>query len=480
MKSTLSSLTKYSLALSLLFIFFVSCKKAPVEIVIFSTNDMHAKIDNFAKVAAYITEQRELHQNVLVLSGGDMFSGNPIVDQHEDKGYPIIQLMNKISYDYTAIGNHEFDYDREFMKKRMEQATYPWICANMHVGPEGIIPQPKPYVITEVGGVKVAILGLVEIRSDIKIPGTHPDRVIGITFTAPIEEALKYKSLRDSCSLFIGLTHIGTAEDIKLAEQMPELDIIIGGHSHTRIDSGMVVNGVLITQTESWLKYIGKTTILIENDKVISKKNELIDVSKLTAENTEVANLIKQYYEASGLDKVIAQNLSDIEGKDALGCMMTDALTALPEVEIAFQNRGGVRITHLDKGAITAAKIYELDPFGNELILYQMTPADMRELIANAGMYAGAPDMLVSGITYVLPKSKKAADVVIKTYDGRSLNENKRYAVGMNSYIASAYNFPGSEKGKSLHRTTADILIDYLKKVKEVDYAGKIRAFAAE
>ncbi|MDR0661553.1 MAG: bifunctional metallophosphatase/5'-nucleotidase [Prevotellaceae bacterium] len=479
MKFTFAVFTKYFFFLSLSLILFSSCEKSPVEIVILSTNDMHAKIDNFGKVAAYISEQRRLHPNVIVLSGGDMFSGNPVVDQHEDKGFPIIDIMNKIGYQYTAIGNHEFDYNREFMKKRIEQSSYPWLCANIHISPEARIPQPKPYVIITVDGVKVAILGLIEISKTSRIPATHPDKVKGITFTDPIEEALSYRSLRDSCDLFIGLTHIGTYADVKLAEEMPELDVIIGGHSHTRIDTAMVINGVLITQTESWLKYIGKTTIVVENGKVISKENELIDVNTLTAEDIDISNLIKHYYETSGLNKVIAKNLSTIESKDALGSLMTDAITDLPGIEIAFQNGGGVRIHKLDEGDITIAKVYELDPFGNEVIIYQMTPAEIRELIFNAGCGKRA-DLLVSGITYIFPKDGKASDVILKTYDGENLNENKHYTVGMNSYIASSYNFPGSENGKSLYRTSADVLIEYLQKVKEVDYARISRVAVAE
>lgn len=478
MKSTLTTFKRYSLALVLSLILFSSCQKS-VEIVILSTNDMHAKIDNFAKVAAYISGQKELHPNVLVLSGGDMFSGNPVVDQHPDKGFPIVDIMNKINYQYTAIGNHEFDYDRETMAQRMEQASYPWLCANIHVGPEGIIPQPKPYIITTIGGVKVAILGLIEIGKDSRIPPTHPDKLKGITFTDPVEEALKYRKLRDSCDLFIGLTHIGTTDDVRLAEQMPELDVIIGGHSHTRIDTTMIVNGVLITQTESWLKYIGKTTIVVEGGKVVSKKNELIDVSELSLEDIEINMLINHYYETSGLNRLVAQNLSNIEGKEALGCMMTDAITDLPNIEIGFQNSGGVRMDRLPKGDITMATIYELDPFGNELIIYQMTPAEIRELVYNAGKGRYA-DLLVSGITYVYPKNGKASDVILKTYDGKKLNETKRYTVGMNSYIASSVKFTGCENGKSAHITTAEVLINYLRKVKEVDYAGTTRIAIAE
>jgi hypothetical protein len=100
-------------------------------------------------------------------------------------------------------------------------------------------------------------------------------------------------------------------------------------------------------------------------------------------------------------------------------------------------------------------------------------------LVYNAGR-GRRPDLSVSGITYVYPKDGKASDVILKTYDGKGLDESKRYGVGMNSYIATSVKFTGSENGRSLYKTTAEILIEYLEKVKEVDYAGITRTFMVE
>ncbi len=478
----LFSTSKYLLCLLFASLIVVSCEtnKKEVEIVILSTNDIHAKIDNFPKVAAYIAKMRTEHPNVLVLNAGDMFSGNPVVDQYSEKGYPIIDIMNKIGYDFTTIGNHEFDYGQEMMKKRMEQANFKWICANMQVTPpEGIIPQPEPYAITTVGGVKIALLGIVEVSSRTGIPSTHPDRVKGIKFTNPIKKAQEYKSLRKQCDVFIGLTHIGADEDAKLAEVMPELDVIIGGHTHTRIDSIYLVNNVLITQTDSWLKYIGKTTLVLKGKKIISKRNELIPVKDLAEEDLSLANDIKKYYDESGLNVVVAQNVSAINGKEPLGCLMTDAITALPDekIDIAFQNKGGVRMSRLAKGDITKATVLELDPFGNEVIVYKMTPEEIRDLVYNASAsHGGEVDLYVSGITYTIPKKGKAKDVVLKLYNGKLLDEKKQYTVGMNSYIASSYKFKGNDAGRSLYITSADVLMSYLEKVRKVDYAKTKRA----
>lgn len=468
-------LTKRILPVLFSLILIVSCKdNVEKEIIIFSTNDIHAKIDDFAKVSAYVKAERTKNPNTLLINAGDMFSGNPVVDQYSDRGYPIIDIMNEVGYDLTTMGNHEFDYDREFLAKRMTQSNFKWVVANLKVSPEGIIPQPDPYVILTVDGVTLSFLGLVEISKSTMIPSTHPDRVKGITFTDPIEEALNYRGLRLRSDVFIALAHLGVSTDVKLAEKMPELDLIIGGHSHTKIDTSMVVNGVLITQADSWLRYIGKTTLVVKGGKVLSKKNELIPVKELVEVDTVVQQMVDHYKAASGLSEVLGENLSAINSKEQLGNLMTDAITYIHKVDIAFQNSGGVRINRLPKGDITKASIYELDPFGNEVIVYDMTAAQIRELVYDASKtHGGKADLFVSGITYAISAKGKADDVVLKTMDGKKLDEKKVYKVGMNSYIASSYKLKANDEGRSLYTTSAETLMSYIRKKGKIDYANE-------
>ena len=92
------------------------------EIIIFHVNDIHAKIDNFAKLAYIVNYEKENHKNVLLVSAGDLFSGNALVDKYKDKGYPIIDLMNKAGFNLSEFGNHEFDYGQQILNKRIKQA----------------------------------------------------------------------------------------------------------------------------------------------------------------------------------------------------------------------------------------------------------------------------------------------------------------------------------------------------------------------
>ena len=461
--------------LSLILCLWLSaCSLAPKEttLVIYSTNDMHAQIDNYAKVVAYLENERAQHPNTLILCGGDMFSGNPVVDQHTEKGHPIIELMNRVGYQYATFGNHEFDYGQANLQRCMNEAQFEMLCANMETDPS-IVPfkQPQPYALLEMDGIRVAILGLVEAnenRTGELLPSAHPARLEGCKFQDPVESALAYKQLREKSDLFIALTHIGYDQDIALAHAMPELDAIIGGHTHTRIDSTLMINGVLVTQTQAYLNYIGKTTITFIDKKVKEKKFELINIKKLKEESAEIKEQIQRYYDESPLHHVLAQTSHPFQGKHPLGNLMTDALRDIHAFDIALQNWGGIRINEHPKGNFTMSDVFRLDPFGNNIMVYDMTPKEIRQLLENSYQpYSKQIDLVPSGLKYkIYTRNGKVRRVTLTDMQGKPLEENRRYKVGMNNYISSSYRFEHALPGNELPSTTSDALIEYLKRQK--------------
>ena len=113
----------------------VSCSKDPdnginpeKNLTIFFVNDQHGQLENFSKIK-HIVDQEKQEGNVIVACSGDIFSGNPVVDNFEAKGFPIIDAMNQVSFDISVLGNHEFDYGEQVLKDRMEQANFDWVCA---------------------------------------------------------------------------------------------------------------------------------------------------------------------------------------------------------------------------------------------------------------------------------------------------------------------------------------------------------------
>jgi 5'-nucleotidase/UDP-sugar diphosphatase len=440
-----------------------AAQPAETRIVIFHTNDIHGKIDNFAKVAAIIDAERKGGAEVFFFCAGDNFTGNPVIDQYDPPGEPMLELLNRLGLDLLCPGNHEFDYGLENLEKFAARARFSLVSANIKPLP-GSFPQLRPSVLLKTkAGVKIVVFGLIQIESGNGLPSTHPDKVKGLVFSEPLAKALEMKKLRASCNVLIGLTHIGYDQDLMLAGEMPELDAIIGGHSHTRVDPAENVNGVLVAQAGSDNKFLGRVELLVRNGRVVEKRGSLIDLKGPMAEDAEVKGMIVRFNQNPAFARVIAEAPLEITGKEALGSLMTDAIRRVHGLDIAFQNEGGIRLNFLPK-KITLKDIYTLDPFGNQVVQFAMTAAEIRSLIANSFEKNREIDLQVSGISYVVRSdgAGQIQEILLRDASGTPLAEDKKFQVGISSYVASSYKFVHQDPGRSLMSTTADALIQYL------------------
>ena len=146
-------------------------------------------------------------------------------------------------------------------------------------------------------------------------------------------------------------------------------------------------------------------------------------------------------------------------------------------LDIAFQNSGGLRIDELPKGEIKMGQIFKLDPFGNYLMVLNMNVNEIKSLIRSAFIGEGI-DLRVSGIHYTLTtENGKINNIHITDYQGKELDKDKLYKVGMNDFILSFYKFEHKDQGQSFGVTTAEILISYIKKKRSINYKGVRRTF---
>ncbi|MDD7914891.1 metallophosphoesterase [Polaribacter ponticola] len=160
-----------------LFIFFSQLTFFAQEtIVIFAINDPHSEIENFSKIKPLIDAEKANNQKVYFVAAGDLFSGNPIVDYHENKGYPMIDMLNKTDLDVSVIGNHEFDYGQTILNERLAQANFPFICDNISGG-TGELGDVKGSTIITKDGFSIAFVGVVETGSPGGYPLTHPKKL---------------------------------------------------------------------------------------------------------------------------------------------------------------------------------------------------------------------------------------------------------------------------------------------------------------
>jgi len=450
-----------------------TAQKTPksIEIIILHTNDMHSKIDNFGKLAYLADSLRRTHKYVFLVAAGDNFTGNPIVDMYPDQGFPMIDLMNRLGFDATAIGNHEFDMGQKMQNKRRKQAEFPFISCNIDAG-KAVLKQPEPYVLLKAGKLKIPLLGLIQLGEN-GLPDSHPSKLEGLKFTDGIARTKDFLWLKDKYGMMIGLTHLGVENDEKLAEAYPQLDVIIGGHSHTTITQPMMVNGVMIVQTGSGLKNVGKITLQVTEGKITDRKYELIPLATVRSK-PEIQAIIDKYNTNEEMNRVVGFAETAFNNEEELGCMMTDAVTSILKVDFAFQNSGGIRISELPQGNILLKDIFRLDPFGNQVVIYNMNYNEIKSLIINSYNREKQIDLIPSGMTYtvIVNNDGLCTDVEMKDISGNPVDAGKNYSVGVNSYVAATYKFNHTDPGTTNYTTTTQALLSYLETVKKVNYSG--------
>ena len=222
-------------------------KKNDIKITILHTNDMHSHIHPFtsgrnkglggmAQRAGIINKIRTQEEHILLLDAGDIFQGTPYFNFYE--GELEFKLMSQMKYDAATLGNHDFDNGLIGLKKQLPYAKFPFLIANYDFSNTILKNTFEPYKIFNKGGINIGVFGL-----GIKLEGLVPKKLYQETiYREPIETANYYASLlknKKKCDLVICLSHLGfkyktkKVSDINLAKQTRNIDLIIGGHTHT-------------------------------------------------------------------------------------------------------------------------------------------------------------------------------------------------------------------------------------------------------
>ena len=230
-----------------------------VKLTILHTNDTHSRIDPFptgskyaglggmAKRAHLIEQIRKEDNQVLLLDAGDIFQGTPYFNMYG--GELEFKLMSEMGYDATTLGNHDFDAGVDGLIKQLPLANFPFLNTNYNLSNSALQDHIKPYKVFEKGDIKLGVFGV-----GIELDGLVPDKLFGdIKYENPISAANETASLLKNdlnCDLIICLSHLGLSykskkvSDLILAQSTENVDIIIGGHTHTFLDKPMIVNNL--------------------------------------------------------------------------------------------------------------------------------------------------------------------------------------------------------------------------------------------
>ena len=354
------------------------------KLVILHTNDFHGHISQeneyagAARIAALVRLTREQNPGVLVLDAGDRISGTPVSTMFE--GIPIFEVLNKVGYDAAAIGNHEFDHGYKQFLEFKKIANHPLLSANAFA-PDGSLLADAPSLITTINGVKIGIIGLItDTTPKIIIPAGNE----GISFSPP-GETLKamVSALRPQVDLLVVLSHVGHEEEKDLAANIEGVDLIVGGHSHTKVAPPVQVNNTWVAQAGHYGAYVGKIEITVDTelDALTSFSGTLIPAAELPPPDKSLDRIVKRWEKrvARKVDFKIANAKRNYTRRE-MQPFLEHILAVAADADFGFYNMGGIRDT-FRQGPVSARHIWNIAPFGNAMVTVKGKGRDIKQML---------------------------------------------------------------------------------------------------
>jgi len=426
---------------------------AAEPITLLHFNDFHGqmplaeegKLGGIARIATAIEQikrenaARANQPATLVLLAGDAVQGTPMSTLF--RGEAEFKCLNLLPVDAMCVGNHEFDYGLPNLHRLIGMAQFPVLSANIRrrLDDTRVFPGVE---VRSFGSERAVIIGLTTPETAVT---TMPSNVANLKFEDPIEVArtLCRRIMGQRDHLIIALTHLGFEEDLKLARAVPDLDVIIGGHSHTYLAEPEIVGNTIVVSAEAWGKYLGRLDLTVEAGKVTSHHWQLIPIDGSLASRADVQAVVDHYSALMGeaLRKVVGHTTVFLDGERAnvrsretnLGNLITDAMCLVSGAQICFQNGGGIRAS-IAAGPITMEDILKVLPFGNEVATVELTGEQVRQVleIAAAREPGDGGFLQLSGLKVVYSGGKVES---VTLADGSPLDPNRRYRVGTNDFL---------------------------------------------
>lgn len=437
-----------------------ACAPRERTLVLLSTNDMHAKIQHFPRLAAAVEACRDTAQLVVLVDAGDRWTGNAYVDMAPTPGMPMIALMNRLGYDVATLGNHEFDHGQAFLGGMIDSMDFEVVCANV-VSDTCTFPKLPPYTVLDEDGIRIGFVGVVTNYEGPGHPAGNASSFEGLEFPDPQAMAMKYAAeLRPKVDVLVLVSHMGDDRDEELLGRETQYDVVIGGHTHEEIDKR--VNGTLLTQTGKNLQNVGVTVVRLRGKKVQSVDYRIVPLADYAPDASYQAQ-VDRYYADPALNKPVGEFRIKAD-KWGLANWMASAVADEADADVGFYHIGGVRLDSIRAGGVSTAKVYDLEPFGTEVAVMRMTPAQMRRMIVSKyndeenRKEAHRIDLIsTTPYTILTDDADNALDVVFP-----KLREGRTYRVAVSDYIYKNYNDLNYTDGEITGEKVADILLEEL------------------
>lgn len=427
-----STLLLHVLVLAVLFAGSPLAGQTPVQrvhIVVLGTTDLHGNIlpidyytdkpDNrgLAKVATLIKQVRKDNPNVLLVDSGDTIQGTPLAFFHNKKNNrppdPMMLSMSSLKYDALAVGNHEYNFGLKVLEKARSEANFPWLSANTYA--EGTLnTHYKPYIVKEVAGVRVGILGLTT-------PGVptweNKPNFAGLEFHEPLLEARKWVPVlrnKERADVVVIAMHMGVEEDLRtgqlnpgsvlnenqavtIARQVPGIDLIFMGHTHRDVPA-LLVNGVLLTQANHWGRHLARADLYLDKVgdrwRLAARSARTIPVDDKVEADAEIAKLAEPYHKETQawLSTAIGESAAELTATEARfkDTAILDLIQRV-QMDVGKADVSMAAVFNLQaripRGQVTVREMAGLYVYENTLVVLEVTGQQVKDALEHSARY---------------------------------------------------------------------------------------------
>ncbi len=388
---------------------------------IYHTNDLHSHFEHWPRIHQFLQERKKWHEEegeeVLLFDIGDHADRfHPLTEATKGKGN--VELLNKAGYHAVTIGNNEgMTFPYEDLNHLYDDRQFEVLIANLYHD-NGTRPEwAKANMIYEMrNGMKMAVTGLTAQYA-------HLYHLLGWKLEDPIEE-LKSQILemKDQADVFVLLSHLGIHEDEQIAQDFPEVDVVIGGHTHHILHEGKMVDRTLITCAGKYGMYVGHIRLTVDptTGNIVDKKARLYDTNDLPPVDDENEKVEKLYNTGKeSLSSTIITNENQQSSQTELAQLLCDALKEYCEADCAFINVGLI-LEGLPKGIVTKYDLLRICPHPINPSVVELSGAELREVLAQT-MDKKWGDYPLMGLGF---RGKVMGKMV---YSGISMERKKEY-----------------------------------------------------
>jgi 2',3'-cyclic-nucleotide 2'-phosphodiesterase/3'-nucleotidase len=404
-----------------------------------------------AVLAAHLRRLRaENPFGTVLVDGGDWYQGTMI--SNLPFGRPVVQQMNELGYSAAAIGNHEFDWTADTLLARIHELRAAALGANIRVKKNGKRPA---WARTDTSlvrrGVRVSVFGLAyRYTPSVTLPRyvAHLRFEDDSTTAARLVPELRKRAKPE---VVVGIGHIPTTQDsagamrgdlARLARGVPGVDLWLGGHSHNRVEGSASGVPVLIAGSHGQLIAVVDLVVDPVRDRVAERYARIVPTyADQVPPDSTLAAMVKAWNAdvAKLSEAPVGRNAARLTrargGESTVGNLVTDAMRAAVNADIALQNSGGLR-ADLDEGVVTKGDVFEVMPFENTIVTMDLTGAEVRRALEEGLRFERVTQ--VSGLRYTFaldrPDFERVSSLTLA--DGTPLDSARTFKVAVNNFMA--------------------------------------------